>query len=341
MLNTAQGSDDKSGLYVGAAAGGGGGPDSKKEKSASDHGSGAAVGGAVVEGGQGSCVVVKVVDGGLGAEMSNQGSVGVLEGAGRVGESGVAVGCGSVGIGVGIGSGVNQGDTGVCETESGTGGSLGIEMAGVAAFSRLAGSGVGTVADVDGIADGAIAADSDCGVEDLEALNSLDSPLCDTDSCVSNLEAPLAWGLNVDLVTVFAVTPLSTFIVFAGFSTPGPIGSMTVLMGTKLLDLKVDDVGETVPLRRTIGEACRETGVWAGEGLVDGSAVDSVGRACSRPGFWPRLAAIGVLIDTAGDSTISPHSSSSSSAVVSAAFVCKLVSNWPRLAQGLDSVEGF
>jgi len=126
------------------------------------------------------------------------------------------------------------------------------------------------------------------------------------------------------------------------------MGPSSTLAGTKALALKRAEVGDTVPFRRTIGEACLEpTGTgsgWRGEDFAERGVVAGVESVLLRDGG---ANSVMVCADTAGDSTISPHSSSSlpvsdgaENAGAGAGLGGVLVSSAPRLAHGSMTVVG-
>jgi len=94
---------------------------------------------------------------------------------------------------------------------------------------------------------------------------------------------------------------------------PGPISPISASKGINFPGLNREEVGDTVPFRRTIGDACFDSGACMGDILADlgvDAGVDRVGfrlESCMND-------SVGVLM--AGDSTISPQSSSSSSSVI-------------------------
>lgn len=124
------------------------------------------------------------------------------------------------------------------------------------------------------------------------------------------------------------------------------MGRSSVLAGTKALGLKRAEVGETVPFKRTMGEACFEPEGsgrgWRGEDFAERGVVEGVESVLLRVGGGNSV--IVCAEETAGDSTISPHSSSSSpgSAVgaVGAALGGGFVSRTLRLAHGSVTVTG-
>lgn len=102
---------------------------------------------------------------------------------------------------------------------------------------------------------------------------------------------------------------------FADFKMPGPIGPCSTPRGTKLFALKNADVGEIVLFRRTIGEACIASGdsSWTLIDFMECGVMFAVGRVLLRESTRDG-GSVKVGVDTVGLDTISPHSSSSSTA---------------------------
>ena len=127
-------------------------------------------------------------------------------------------------------------------------------------------------------------------------------------------------SLVLEVSLFITVSPISTSCL-AGFCgvlfadpvaflrRPGPITPISASKGMNFPGLNRAEVGDTVPLRRTMGDACFDNGGWIGDIFADlgvDAGVDKVGFRLESG----TNDSVGVLM--AGDSTISPQSSSSS-----------------------------
>jgi len=175
---------------------------------------------------------------------------------------------------------------------------------------------------------------------------------------VSDVPISMPSTSSICAIALGGVSPPSSTAspsLFLALSNPGPIGPSSTLPGTKALILNSADVGDTVPFKRTIGEACLVPDVWGngwfGEERIERGVVEGVERVGLRVGGsegvdgseneFEGKCVVGVCAETAGDSTISPQSSSSSlssltcgAAGVGAASVGGLVSRAPRVVHG-------
>lgn len=120
-----------------------------------------------------------------------------------------------------------------------------------------------------------------------------------------------------------------------GFKIPGPIGPCSAPRGTKDFVLKMAEVGEIVPFRRVMCEACMASADCLcaekdrlGGGVAGRAGITSLGSiACE---IEVRVSGSGSV----GLPTISPHSSSSSTAAAAASFfVATFVSMLLKLFQ--------
>ena len=92
-----------------------------------------------------------------------------------------------------------------------------------------------------------------CIVEDPKEEELSGSLVLVTGSVGSSLIAVSVPDAGLGTATAFSSTGSVDLVV--GFSIPCPIGPTSAPAGIKLLNLKIADVGETVPLRRTMGDA--------------------------------------------------------------------------------------